>query len=434
MVRRIQIAAFLTTVVGLQALGQVENRQAAYLAKPAFYVDALCFAAGDTLSSRLDLYIQVPYEALRFLKEMNGFVSKYEVTVDILDSGQDLLQEKTLNEEIHEEKFDQTISERGFNLTQSHFELSPGKYSLVVQVRDKDSDKVFRIEKDIFVPTFSHRTLSISDIMLVGHINVEGEKKIIQPIVSGNVGNLSDDFNLFFEVYNGTDLRQIEITYRIFNAKKQAIVTKSEVQPLEAGPNQFFIPVDRSGLPLGNYVLSVQTRPPEDSLATDEYKSLIAVSTRWLQVHWAGMPTTINDLSLAIDQLVYLAKDRELDHIKEASTEKERMERFREFWKRYDPSPNSERNERMEEYFGRVEYANQHFSHYIDGWKTDMGMVFIILGSPNNVDRHPFEVDSKPYEVWSYYDINRQFVFVDETGFGDYRLITPFWDLWNNRR
>ena len=434
MVRRIQIAAFLTMVVGLQALGQVENRQPAYLAKPAFYVDALCFAAGDTLSSRLDLYIQVPYEALRFLKEMNGFVSKYEVTVDILDSGQDLLQEKTLNEEIREEKFDQTISEQGFNLTQSHFELSPGKYSLVVQVQDKDSDKVFRIEKDIFVPTFSHRTLSISDIMLVGHISVEGEKKIIQPIVSGNVGNLSEDFNLFFEVYNGTDLRQIEITYRIFNSKKQAIVTKAEVQPLEAGPNQFFIPVDRAGLPLGNYVLSVQTRPPEDSLATDEYKSLIAVSTRWLQVHWAGMPTTINDLSLAIDQLVYLAKDWELDHIKETSAEKERMERFREFWKRYDPSPNSERNERMEEYYGRVEYANQNFSHYIDGWKTDMGMVFIILGSPNNVDRHPFEVDSKPYEVWSYYDINRQFVFVDETGFGDYRLVTPFWDLWNNRR
>ncbi len=54
-------------------------------------------------------------------------------------------------------------------------------------------------------------------------------------------------------------------------------------------------------------------------------------------------------------------------------------------------------------------------------------MVFIILGPPNNVDRHPFEYDSKPYEVWEYYNLSKNFVFVDETGFGDYRLVTPMY-------
>jgi hypothetical protein len=54
-------------------------------------------------------------------------------------------------------------------------------------------------------------------------------------------------------------------------------------------------------------------------------------------------------------------------------------------------------------------------------------MVFIILGSPNNVDRHPFALESKPYEVWQYYELNRTFIFVDETGFGDYRLVTPMY-------
>jgi hypothetical protein len=58
-----------------------------------------------------------------------------------------------------------------------------------------------------------------------------------------------------------------------------------------------------------------------------------------------------------------------------------------------------------------------------------MGMVFIILGAPSSVDRHPFEIDSKPYEIWYYYDFDRQIVFVDESGFGNYRLVTPIWDL-----
>ena len=40
---------------------------------------------------------------------------------------------------------------------------------------------------------------------------------------------------------------------------------------------------------------------------------------------------------------------------------------------------------------------------------------------------HPFEINSKPYEVWYYNALNRRFVFVDYTGFGDYELVEPEW-------
>jgi len=58
-----------------------------------------------------------------------------------------------------------------------------------------------------------------------------------------------------------------------------------------------------------------------------------------------------------------------------------------------------------------------------------MGMIYILFGPPNSVDRHPFDIDSKPYEVWYYYQKDRQFMFVDETGFGDYRLMNPLSDV-----
>jgi hypothetical protein len=61
-------------------------------------------------------------------------------------------------------------------------------------------------------------------------------------------------------------------------------------------------------------------------------------------------------------------------------------------------------------------------------------MVLIRFGSPQNVERHPFESDSKPYEIWYYYDQNREFIFVDETGFGDYRLRNFGSDLWGRIR
>ena len=128
-----------------------------------------------------------------------------------------------------------------------------------------------------------------------------------------------------------------------------------------------------------------------------------------------------------------MKSQKEIDRIKKLPPS-EKADAFKDLWKKKDPTPGTDRNELMEEYYSRVEYANKNFKHYLDGWRTDMGMVFIIFGSPNNVDRHPFDIDAKPYEVWYYYELNRQLVFVDETGFGDYHLTTPIWDVWQRPR
>ena len=84
----------------------------------------------------------------------------------------------------------------------------------------------------------------------------------------------------------------------------------------------------------------------------------------------------------------------------------------------------------MLEYYRRVEYANAHFKGYFKGWKSDMGMVYITLGPPDQVTRRPYEMDSRPYEVWEYYTLNMNFVFVDNTNFGDYRLQNPTYGDW----
>ncbi|MEJ2505527.1 MAG: GWxTD domain-containing protein, partial [Ignavibacteriaceae bacterium] len=147
-----------------------------------------------------------------------------------------------------------------------------------------------------------------------------------------------------------------------------------------------------------------------------------------------GLPNNIVDIDKAITELVYIASPEEIGKMEDGKNEKEKTKRFLEFWKTKDPSPGNEQNEVFEEYYRRVDYSNKNFSQYMDGWRSDRGMVYIILGAPNNIDRHPFEYDSKPYEVWQYYELNRSFVFVDETGFGDYRLTTPLYgDLFRYR-
>jgi GWxTD domain-containing protein len=97
-----------------------------------------------------------------------------------------------------------------------------------------------------------------------------------------------------------------------------------------------------------------------------------------------------------------------------------------EFWKRRDPDPTTLGNEVKKEYLGRVEHANLSFRGGLkDGWKTDRGRVYIVYGPPDEIERHPNEMDTKSYEIWYYHSIQGgvEFDFIDRSGFSDYILV-----------
>jgi GWxTD domain-containing protein len=147
-----------------------------------------------------------------------------------------------------------------------------------------------------------------------------------------------------------------------------------------------------------------------------------------------GLPPSIVNIDKAVDQLKYIATEDEISYIKGAPAPDEEQRRFLEFWAKRDPDPSTVENELMDEYYSRVEYADKNFSNFGEGWRSDRGMVYIMFGRPENIDRYPFNANNKPYEIWYYYALNRQFIFVDDTGFGDYRLHYPTTDLWGRMR
>ena len=122
----------------------------------------------------------------------------------------------------------------------------------------------------------------------------------------------------------------------------------------------------------------------------------------------------------------------EADSIKWALKQdyKEQLAYFQRFWKRIDPNPDTEKNELIEEYYQRVNIANQLFSTpNMGGWLTDRGRIYIKFGSPDDIERHPFELDSKPYQIWRYYSLRKTFLFIDTSGFGDYFLDPNYMDV-----
>lgn len=56
-----------------------------------------------------------------------------------------------------------------------------------------------------------------------------------------------------------------------------------------------------------------------------------------------------------------------------------------EFWKKRDPTPETETNEFKNEYFVRIGEANRFFTEAAEsGWLQDRGRVDILLGPPTN--------------------------------------------------
>ncbi len=387
--------------------------------KDLFFTDPMVFYSKDQKKARLDVYIEIPLENLQFKKNNNTkmYDASVNYTIKITNDANEVVTNESISDYVTTSKADQKKLDESAKYIVKEYYLNPGKYSLEVTLSDINTKIEKTKRQQVSISDFAQKDVSFSDIMLVSNFKVENGKKIITPLIDKNIDNLKEIF-LFFEVYNTRNEDVINnYTYNITDSKDKTLEKGNYTYTLTPGINKFFEKIPTANLVFGNYKLQIKDNSSGQLLADKEFSNKLS-----------GIPVNMKDLSLLIDQLLYIATTDELDKIKDASTDELKEKNFIEFWRSKDPSPNSNKNELMIEYYKRVAIANQRYTHYIDGWKTDMGMVYIIYGEPNNIERHPYNEDSKPYEIWDFYSDNKEFIFVDESGFGDYQLVTPIWD------
>lgn len=85
-----------------------------------------------------------------------------------------------------------------------------------------------------------------------------------------------------------------------------------------------------------------------------------------------------------IGSLTYFTTRTEMEKLTSA---KDKKKAFDSYW--ISITKSSERARKViKGYYGRVRLANQLFTTYKQGWKTDKGMIFIVFGSPDLVTRN----------------------------------------------
>lgn len=133
----------------------------------------------------------------------------------------------------------------------------------------------------------------------------------------------------------------------------------------------------------------------------------------------------------------YIIHEKELEVFMQLTDDLLRDTFIEAFWNLRDPTPGTPKNEFKEEIIERFNYTNYRLGSGAgrEGWMTDQGRIYIILGPPASIERNPSSQEIFPNEIWSYYGDSSQglpshfaLVFFRRGGAGELKLYDPLSD------
>jgi len=375
-------------------------------AEPLPFIGTVAFAAGPADSAIAVLGLSLENRALSFQREGNVFVARYRVSIDFRREGAppvDLVREEV----VRVPTFQETQRAEESVLFQQVLRITPGSYTVTVTVRDGGSTSESRATGTFEAPRFV--TGSHSAPILV--YQATGRGNLADPLAlvlnpRGSVGYGSDTLLAYIEGYGYREPATVPFT--VFDEQQNPIHRDSlrfrggravESQVIRLAPDS---------VSLGELKLVVGDGAGERSVS-----ALVSFTQAWVVTNFDEM----------LDLLRYYGQDERIAAMRRAP-DQERARLWRQFYEETDPNPASPENEALNQYFSRVNAANQRFTDEgIPGWRTDRGEVLITIGPPDE------SIESSPGTQnrvirWTYLTHRLELFFQDETGFGRLRL-TP---------
>ena len=367
---------------------------------------------GDNI--RLLVYGLIPYQSLQFLKDGYGFSAGYEASLGIRDKDGNQIDHKTFQSTVAVGDYVSTINRSAREVVMAEFIIKATEYTIVGELIDEDT-RLKGIVREKIDMTGLLQPLAIYPPFIIGEYpgNWGFEENKI-PVSTNDISHKIKDFPLFLS----GRVKPGNFTLKVVAKDANKDVFWEDELKLTSENKTFRRRILIDQKPDENLTMAI------DVTITQENESDSKVIE--LRIRKPGLSSFISNVDEALDQMRYVVTDEEYKRVKKAKR-KERDKLFYQFWKGRDPSPGTVANELMDQYYYRVSYTNEHFAAFDPGWKTDMGMIYILFGPPDDTQRSFNNSSRYTYETWYYYTINRNFSFYDENGFGDYKLTTPYY-------
>lgn len=326
---------------------------------------------GDTLSADMNIEIQIMHD------ESNDVI--------VRDSYEDSISDT--NERI--------VTSQDVKKFEHQYEVSPGTYTVQVIITDQTSRReTTRITKTS-IPDSKDDISHITEIRILGKDNSEAGSSFSQS-TTYDIPSSLDSLKFVFQVTNNDPEKPIEIESRLLkflsddeparlmhemNYTSSSIaykgieyddyeVIQSSTRSLKQ-PGSVIIELAFEDLERGNYRLEVTSNQGGQN---EVYKG------RAFGIKSPNYPSLKTPEELA-KPLYYLMNEKEYEKlisIKNPDSLKQAIDRF---WLSNIKNSTVAR-ETISLYYQRVEEANKQFSNFKEGWKTDLGMIYILFGPP----------------------------------------------------
>ena len=362
-------------------------------------------------SIRVVAFVEIPYGIIQFIKKGDQFEASYEASLSMVEKKGKQINRKIWKETITLDSYEETKSKRRNIKHYTTFIIPKGDFILNGELLDLDTRKKGKKTQKIS-NKYSNKPSLLPSVLLLPFPGDWGFKQDFIPTLGKRIKPMDQDFNLLVSGFIKKGPYRIKVS--IVNGGEITEISSQEYQNDGSGHFSEYIPIPIEQITKLKYDIDIELF---QNNRTVKSQSTLTLSR-------AGISKKVTDIEFALKQMKYILSNEERKTLRKSS-KSEWEELFLTFWESRDPDTTTINNELMEEYYKRVEYTIEHFESWQPGWRTDMGMIYILFGPPNEIQRYNSNY-TQVRQIWQYYRVNKTFSFIDENGFGDYRLETPF--------
>lgn len=380
---------------------------------PLPFVGAVRYLAGRAADSTLVLVtLSLANRSLTFTSDGSEQRAEYVVLLD-LQRGGTTAKHTEARETVRVSSFKETTRSDASIVFQQFVMAAPGEYTLGITVRDQAGTNAAVQQIPVTVPRLDGGALS--SLVPVHQATPRTTLDSTPTLIANSRATVVFGRDSLAPVYvEGYGLAAgARVAVAVVNDKGMPIlrdtVTLARFGSLAASVLNF--PVPRMGVGRLRVAATVVGTP--DSASTPVLVTF-------------GEELGVMSFDELLSYLRYYATPERLQALRDSLPER-RAEAWAAFWKSSDPMASTAEHEGLREYFGRIQLANQRFTEEGGpGWLTDRGKVYVTLGEPDQLLEQggPGVSTRGRAQVWEYGQYHAQFVFIDQTGFGRWRL-TP---------
>jgi GWxTD domain-containing protein len=353
--------------------------------------------------------------ALRFTRDDNGeWHARYRV-VARLEPERGAPFERSWEQTVDVTSFDETLLTGETIVFQAQLPLAPGRYTLDLSVADLNADESSEASVEFEAPALG--TPSVGEPVLLRRVDRTRDPVtwVVHPSHTFPSPPDRISFMLVARAADGTYTARARLVDP--RADEGAGMVGEWSDTLRAGDQGGLVAfgaIDNTAQ-FGEYRLDVDVMDVSGSVVTHATTPLvIAGSAAWLAENWKE----------ALSLIRYEATEKEMDILEDIDDPAQRIEAWACFWRLRDPISTTAVNEAMQDYFARIETANDTWKSALrPGYQSDRGRAYVTLGPPDDIQSNPMPFGQLPFEIWTY-QRGRQFqlLFVDKIGFNNYQL------------